>query len=114
MESYFSLAQWQELELQALIYRYIVAGAAVPPELLQPIYFLHSNFSTSHHPPAAACKSLDASMIPPPCTIPTFILARNFWILMHLVRFWIGRHSSCLDSLVLVLVTVKQLLDSIA
>ncbi|XP_021657952.2 growth-regulating factor 3 isoform X2 [Hevea brasiliensis] len=48
--SCFSLAQWQELELQALIYRYMLAGAAVPPELLQPIkksvlrsppYFLH-------------------------------------------------------------------------
>ncbi|KAH7512121.1 growth-regulating factor 3 isoform X2 [Ziziphus jujuba] len=49
MGSYFSLAQWQELELQALIFRYMLAGAAVPPELLQPIkksllhtpYFLH-------------------------------------------------------------------------
>ncbi|KAH6825382.1 hypothetical protein C2S53_018734 [Perilla frutescens var. hirtella] len=34
MGSYFSLAQWQELELQALIFRHIIAGAAVPPELL--------------------------------------------------------------------------------
>ncbi|XP_052172087.1 growth-regulating factor 3-like [Diospyros lotus] len=31
---YFSLAQWQELELQALIYRHMLAGVAVPPELL--------------------------------------------------------------------------------
>ncbi|MBA0767831.1 hypothetical protein Gotri_016686 [Gossypium trilobum] len=55
MGSYFSLAQWQELELQALIYRYMLAGAAVPPELLHPIkksllysssYFLH------HYQPA--------------------------------------------------------------
>ncbi|KAJ1419513.1 WRC domain [Sesbania bispinosa] len=37
MGSYFSFAQWQELELQALIFRYMLAGAAVPPELLQPI-----------------------------------------------------------------------------
>lgn len=34
MGSYFSLAQWQELELQALIFRHMAAGAAVPPELL--------------------------------------------------------------------------------
>lgn len=32
--SYFSLGQWQELELQALIYRHFTAGAPVPPELL--------------------------------------------------------------------------------
>ncbi|KAJ8433815.1 hypothetical protein Cgig2_017885 [Carnegiea gigantea] len=31
----FSIAQWQELELQALIFRHMIAGAAVPPELLQ-------------------------------------------------------------------------------
>ncbi|XP_054785600.1 growth-regulating factor 3 [Prosopis cineraria] len=37
MGSYFSVAQWQELELQALIFRYMLAGAAVPPELLLPI-----------------------------------------------------------------------------
>ncbi|KAE8666290.1 Growth-regulating factor 3 [Hibiscus syriacus] len=59
MGSYFSLAQWQELELQALIYRYMLAGAAVPTELLQPIkksllysstYFLHHPYS--HYQPA--------------------------------------------------------------
>ncbi|XP_075510042.1 growth-regulating factor 3 [Primulina tabacum] len=34
MGSYFSLTQWQELELQALIFRHMIAGAAVPQELL--------------------------------------------------------------------------------
>ncbi|KAK4481159.1 hypothetical protein RD792_012040 [Penstemon davidsonii] len=34
MGSYFSLAQWQELELQALIFRHMIAGATVPLELL--------------------------------------------------------------------------------
>ncbi|CAI0407518.1 unnamed protein product [Linum tenue] len=46
MGSYFSLAQWQELELQALIYRYMLAGAAIPTELLNPIkksLLLHSS-----------------------------------------------------------------------
>ncbi|EXB37752.1 hypothetical protein L484_013790 [Morus notabilis] len=48
MGSYFSLAQWQELELQALIFRYMLAGAAVPPELLQPI---KKSFNLLHNPP---------------------------------------------------------------
>ncbi|KAI6697889.1 hypothetical protein NL676_018008 [Syzygium grande] len=60
MGSYFSLAQWQELELQARIYRYMLAGAAVPAELLQPIkksllqapYFLHHPLGhLQHYPP---------------------------------------------------------------
>ncbi|KMZ57819.1 hypothetical protein ZOSMA_81G00370 [Zostera marina] len=34
---YFSDAQWQELELQALIYKYMLAGASVPMELILPI-----------------------------------------------------------------------------
>lgn len=65
MGSHFSLAQWQELELQALIFRYMLAGAAVPQELLQPIkkslmhnpYFLHHPLQHyPHYQPA--CKSL--------------------------------------------------------
>ncbi|XP_062166706.1 growth-regulating factor 3 isoform X2 [Alnus glutinosa] len=52
MGSFFSLAQWQELELQALIFRYMMAGAAVPPELLQPIKksLLHTPPYLLHHP----------------------------------------------------------------
>ena len=58
------MAQWQELELQALIFRYMLAGAAVPQELLQPIkkslhatYFLHHPLQHyPHYQPA--CKSL--------------------------------------------------------
>lgn len=50
--SYFNLAQWQELELQALIFRYMLAGAVVPPELLQPIKksLLHTSPYFLHHP----------------------------------------------------------------
>ncbi|KAM5559558.1 growth-regulating factor 3 [Rosa sericea] len=50
MGSFFSMGQWQELELQALIFRYMLAGAAVPPELLQPIKrsLLHSQFFFHH------------------------------------------------------------------
>lgn len=67
--SYFSLAQWQELELQALIFRHMLSGAAVPPELLHlvkkslitnsshPYYFPHP---VQHYPnfQPAACKCL--------------------------------------------------------
>ncbi|GFP88116.1 growth-regulating factor 4 [Phtheirospermum japonicum] len=34
MGSYFSTSQWQELELQALIFRHMIAGAVIPTELL--------------------------------------------------------------------------------
>ncbi|WCJ34354.1 growth-regulating factor 3 [Euphorbia peplus] len=49
---YFSWQQRQELELQALIYKYMLAGATVPPELLQPIKksVLHSPPYFLHHP----------------------------------------------------------------
>ncbi|KAF9594976.1 hypothetical protein IFM89_035749 [Coptis chinensis] len=46
----FSLAQWQELELQALIFKYMIAGAPVPAELLHPI-----KKSLLNTPAAAAC-----------------------------------------------------------
>ncbi|GAB4833448.1 hypothetical protein Ancab_031691 [Ancistrocladus abbreviatus] len=57
---YFSLAQWQELELQALIYRHMEAGAAIPPELLHlvkksllnsPSYFLHHSLQHANNYP---------------------------------------------------------------
>lgn len=41
---YFSLAQWQELELQALIYKHMLAGAPVPHELL---YLIKKSLSNS-------------------------------------------------------------------
>lgn len=64
----FSLAQWQELELQALIYRHMAAGASVPPELLQLVkkslltsstapYYLH-HYSPHFQPAAAAACEL--------------------------------------------------------
>ncbi|KAL8516870.1 hypothetical protein ACS0TY_015214 [Phlomoides rotata] len=46
MGSYFSLAQWQELELQALIFRHIIAGAAVPPDLL---HLVKKSLISSHY-----------------------------------------------------------------
>ncbi|MCD7462713.1 hypothetical protein HAX54_049248 [Datura stramonium] len=45
---YFSLAQWQELELQALIFRHFISGAPVPPELL---HLVKKSIITSSSPP---------------------------------------------------------------
>lgn len=78
--NYFSLGQWQELELQALIYRHMLAGASVPPELLHLVKksLFNSSSSAHHHPynylthhplhhhyphfqSAAACKFLFSS-----------------------------------------------------
>ncbi|XP_022887253.1 growth-regulating factor 3-like [Olea europaea var. sylvestris] len=47
MESTFSLAQWQEVELQALIFRHMLAGAVVPPQLL---HLLKKSLITSPSP----------------------------------------------------------------
>jgi hypothetical protein len=33
----FTVSQWQELEHQALIFKYLKAGLSVPPDLLLPI-----------------------------------------------------------------------------
>ncbi|PIN00045.1 hypothetical protein CDL12_27451 [Handroanthus impetiginosus] len=56
MGSYFSLAQWQELELQALIYRYMISGAAVPHELL--LHVKRSLISSSPSSPYYICNPL--------------------------------------------------------
>ncbi|XP_011094403.1 growth-regulating factor 3 [Sesamum indicum] len=61
MGSYFSLAQWQELELQALIFRHMISGAAVPPELLHLVkksLITSSPSSSSSSSPYYLCNSL--------------------------------------------------------
>ncbi|KAG8376679.1 hypothetical protein BUALT_Bualt09G0089000 [Buddleja alternifolia] len=66
--SYFNMAQWQELELQALIFRHMIAGAAVPLQLLHLLnksifasssssphnnnYPLHHYVYPHYHPPS--------------------------------------------------------------
>ncbi|XP_010552235.1 PREDICTED: growth-regulating factor 5-like [Tarenaya hassleriana] len=43
----FTTTQWQELEQQALVYKYMVSGVPVPPELIFSIRrSLHSSFSS--------------------------------------------------------------------
>lgn len=60
--SYFSMAQWQELEVQACIYRHLIAGAPVPPQLLHLVkksLILNSHSSSPYYhssPYHTACK----------------------------------------------------------
>jgi hypothetical protein len=52
----FTAAQWAELEQQALIYKYLMAGVPVPPDLLLPIRpafsFGPAASSLYHHHPS--------------------------------------------------------------
>ncbi|ESW29080.1 hypothetical protein PHAVU_002G041800 [Phaseolus vulgaris] len=51
----FTVSQWQELEHQALIYKYMVAGLPVPPDLVIPIQnSFHSISQTFLHHPSSA------------------------------------------------------------
>ncbi|OVA04724.1 WRC [Macleaya cordata] len=44
----FTSAQWQELERQALIYKYMISCVPIPPDLLIPISRNHSEATVSH------------------------------------------------------------------
>jgi hypothetical protein len=52
MRSPFTVSQWQELEHQALIYKYMVAGLPVPLDLVLPIQRSFESISHRffHHP----------------------------------------------------------------
>lgn len=52
MRSPFTLSQWQELEHQALIFKYMMAGMPVPPDLVLPIQKSFESISQRffHHP----------------------------------------------------------------
>lgn len=80
----FTLAQWKELERQAMIYKYMMASLPVPPELLFPRPL--RNFSDSS---AVAAVSLTPhcicySLIPP----PAHYTCDNFCILIFLM--WVS------------------------
>ncbi|KAF8772721.1 hypothetical protein HU200_005462 [Digitaria exilis] len=62
----FTAAQWAELEQQALIYKYLMAGVQVPPDLLLPVRpGAHSAAAFSFASPAATLAVLPP---PPPVT----------------------------------------------
>jgi hypothetical protein len=52
MRSPFTVSQWQELEHQALIFKYMMAGLPVPPDLVLPIQKSFESISHRffHHP----------------------------------------------------------------
>ncbi|KAH9706776.1 Growth-regulating factor 4 [Citrus sinensis] len=53
----FTVSQWQELEHQALIFKYMVAGLPVPPDLVLPIQKSFESISHRffHHPTIGVC-----------------------------------------------------------
>ena len=58
----FTASQWQELEHQALIFKYLMAGIPVPPELLLPIRrSLESMAARFYHHPASKKLSLSVA-----------------------------------------------------
>lgn len=58
----FTAVQWQELEHQAMIYKYLVAGLPVPPDLVLPIRRSFDALSARffHHP---SCNHLDVCFL---------------------------------------------------
>ncbi|KAF7829153.1 growth-regulating factor 5-like [Senna tora] len=61
----FTVAQWQELEHQALIFKYLKAGLAVPPDLLAPIRRSLQLMSV-HHPALGYCSYYGKKIDPEP------------------------------------------------
>ncbi|KAJ4829429.1 hypothetical protein Tsubulata_006624 [Turnera subulata] len=55
----FTVAQWQELEHQALIFKYLKAGLSVPPNLLLPIRKSFHLFSTPFFTPPPPTSTLN-------------------------------------------------------
>jgi hypothetical protein len=57
----FTAAQYEELEHQALIYKYLVAGVPVPPDLLLPLrrgFVFHQPPARKHPSPAPPLRLL--------------------------------------------------------
>ncbi|KAI4314554.1 hypothetical protein L6164_027449 [Bauhinia variegata] len=64
----FTVAQWQELEHQALIFKYLKAGLPVPPDLLAPIRksFQLMSAKIVHHPALGYCSYFGKKIDPEP------------------------------------------------
>ncbi|KAI3453876.1 hypothetical protein Pfo_010539 [Paulownia fortunei] len=64
----FTAVQWQELEQQAMIYKYLVAGLPVPPDLVMPIRHSLEALSTRffHHPALGYCSYYGKKFDPEP------------------------------------------------
>ncbi|KAK9914734.1 hypothetical protein M0R45_038492 [Rubus argutus] len=68
MRSPFTLSQWQELEHQALIFKYMMAGMPVPPDLVLPIQKSFESISQRffHHPTMGYCSFYGKKVDPEP------------------------------------------------
>ncbi|KAL8119539.1 growth-regulating factor 4-like [Apium graveolens] len=64
----FTAVQWQELEHQALIYKYLMAGLSVPPELVAPIRMSLEALPTRffHHSALGYCSYYGKKFDPEP------------------------------------------------
>ncbi|KAJ8561268.1 hypothetical protein K7X08_027458 [Anisodus acutangulus] len=64
----FTAVQWQELEHQAMIYKYLVAGIPVPMDLVVPIRrsFEHISARFFHHPSLGYCSYYGKKFDPEP------------------------------------------------
>ncbi|KZV26975.1 growth-regulating factor 4-like [Dorcoceras hygrometricum] len=64
----FTAMQWQELEHQAMIYKYLVAGLPIPPDLVMPIRRSFESISASlfHHPSLGYCSYYGKKFDPEP------------------------------------------------
>uniref|UniRef100_A0A5B7AMF9 Growth-regulating factor n=1 Tax=Davidia involucrata TaxID=16924 RepID=A0A5B7AMF9_DAVIN len=64
----FTVSQWQELEHQALIFKYLMAGLPVPPDLVLPIQKSFESMSARffHHPTMSYCSFYGKKVDPEP------------------------------------------------
>ncbi|KAF8380793.1 hypothetical protein HHK36_028287 [Tetracentron sinense] len=64
----FTASQWQELEHQALIFKYLMAGLPVPPDLVLPIRKSFESMSARffHHPSMGYCSFYGKKVDPEP------------------------------------------------
>ncbi|KAJ4842737.1 hypothetical protein Tsubulata_031676 [Turnera subulata] len=64
----FTVSQWQELEHQALIFKYMMAGLPVPPDLVLPIQKSFESISHRffHHPTMGYCTFYGKKVDPEP------------------------------------------------
>ncbi|XP_060675286.1 growth-regulating factor 4 isoform X1 [Ziziphus jujuba] len=68
MRSPFTVSQWQELEHQYLIFKYMMAGLPVPPDLVLPIQKSFESISHRffHHPSMGYCSFYGKKVDPEP------------------------------------------------
>ncbi|XP_042410970.1 growth-regulating factor 5-like isoform X1 [Zingiber officinale] len=84
----FTAAQWQELEHQALILKYLIAGVPVPPELIVPIRRSYEALAGRYFQSSSVFAGTQAP------TVQTLVTAylKEFFLNQRMLGFWAGRH----------------------